>query len=571
MHPQAGDRSDGDSQLRSIGDGDSDAPPIDPPRSLLVVSNRQPYRHTYTPSQTDDVPDAPSQTGDDSQQHSERERAIEVEEPTGGLTAGLDPVMCDAGGTWIAWGDGDADREVTGDDDCVSVPPESGAYALRRLWLDDDAVEGYYAGFANRVLWPLCHDQPDLLSHRPDDLEWYRRVNRTFADAVAEHATSRSTIWLQDYHLGFAPSMIREAVSEKTTIAHFWHVPWPERAVFERCPAGEALLRGLLGNDLLGFHVRRFGERFLECAERFLPEASVETVGTDVGTPTVGTVRAGNSRTDVVATPLGIDAAEYDAAARELDGNRWNGFARSYEVPDGTKIGVGVDRLDYSKGIPHRLDAVERFFERYPEWRGSFTFVQKATPSRTSIPAYERLGERVRTRVERINERFGTDESAGDERGWRPIVYTEDVLPRSDICALYRRADVGLVTSTCDGMNLVAQEYVASCVDGNGALLLSTEAGASELLGDAAYSVDPTDTDGVARTLERALSAPASVTRNRLRTLRNRVRDHDMRSWMATQFDLMKDVRNRRRQRVRRERVIPALSNDGAPPGGSNP
>ncbi|MFC6718301.1 trehalose-6-phosphate synthase [Natrialbaceae archaeon GCM10025810] len=506
------------------------------PDSLIVVSNRQPYRHEYDSGggSTDSSGDG-SGTTPASGSSGERsaasgsaesvalfEEAVEeftVDEPTGGLTAGLDPVMRRASGTWVAWGDGDADRAVTDDRGCVAVPPGEEAYTLRRVWLSDEDVDSYYYGFSNRVLWPLCHGFTDLVEIRPNDFERYYDVNRQFADAVADHATADSVVWLQDYHLGFASALIRDRVPG-ATIAQFWHVPWPTPETFAHFPRGRDLLEGLLGNDLLGFHTKRYADAFLRSVDRFVPDAAVDW--------NRGVVRYDGRETAVNFEPMGVDAAAFDRRARETDGE-WEEFREAHDVPRGCVIGLGVDRLDYTKGIPERLAAVERFFERNPGWREEFTFVQKATPSRTEIPTYERYGELVRSEVARINARFATD-------GWRPIVYTEDVLPQSQLGALYRRADVMIVSPLLDGMNLVAQEYVASSVDGDGALLLSDRAGAHETLGSHAYSIDPPSTDQVAAALERALSTPLAERRRRMNVLRQRVFADDLDAWMETQF-----------------------------------
>ncbi|WP_254768753.1 alpha,alpha-trehalose-phosphate synthase (UDP-forming) [Salinilacihabitans rarus] len=489
----------------------------DGPESLIVVSNRQPYRHEYADGET-------AGGGEDGEAD---EKRIVVDEPTGGLTAGLDPVLCETNGTWIAWGDGDADRDVVDEDDCVAVPPGDGEYTLRRIWLSESVVEGYYYGFSNRVLWPLCHGFPDLIEHRAGDLERYRRANGRFADAVAEHASPDDAVWLQDYHLGFAPAMIRESVPASTTVAQFWHIPWPSPTTFRGCPAAVELLRGLLGNDLLGFHVDRYVEAFLDCVDRFLPEANVD--------PGRGTVRYRDHETRVVSTPMGVDAAAHDRQSRAVDPSRWEAIRERYDVPADTAVGLGVDRLDYTKGIPERLAAIERLFERYPDWRGRFTFLQKATPSRTDVPAYRRLGEHVRAEVDRINDRFATDD-------WRPIVYTEDHLPREELCALYRRADVMVVSPLCDGMNLVAQEFAAASVDGDGALVLSERVGASDTLGEFAYTVDPTAIDPFAETVADALAASEPERRRRMRGLRERVFEFDLGWWMDRQFDHIRRI-----------------------------
>ncbi|ELY84807.1 alpha,alpha-trehalose-phosphate synthase (UDP-forming) [Natrialba taiwanensis] len=493
------------------------------PDSLTVVSNRQPYRHEYdTEAETNGnaETEADTETGSDT-------AAISVDEPTGGLTAGLDPVLQETSGTWIAWGDGDADFDVTDARDCVGVPPEEECYTLRRIDLSDDAVDAYYRGFSNRVLWPLCHGFAELVEERADDFEWYRTVNATFADAVAEHASSDSVVWLQDYHFALAPRMIRESIPSSATVAQFWHIPWPSPATFEYCPEGEQVLEGLLGNDLLGFHVGRYADAFLDCVRRYLPDAVVDRERR--------TIRYAGHTTRAVATPMGVDADSYDQHARTADADQLHALFERYDIPQNVTLGLGVDRLDYTKGIPERLTALERFFEANPSWRGEFTFVQKATPSRTEIPAYARHGDLVRSEVDRINRRFGTDD-------WQPIVYTEDILPAADLCALYRHADLLIVSSLCDGMNLVAQEYVAASVDGDGTLLLSDRTGAHERLGENAISINPTAVDEFADRIEDALTLSPQDRTRRMNALRTTIFENDIDAWMETQFEWLSRV-----------------------------
>ncbi len=487
-------RSSPPEQLRADG-----GTPSPVPADLIVVSNRQPYRH-----ERDD------------------DGTVVVRKPTGGLTAGLDPVMRTTGGTWVAWGDGDADREVTDDDGRVAVPPNTAdQYTLHRVWLSEAAVEGHYTGYSNRVLWPLCHDLPEHLECRDGDREWYRRVNRAFADATLEHVDAHSVVWLQDYHLGLAPAMIRDDAPTGATLAQFWHIPWPTPETFGTCPNARELLDGLLGNDVLGFHTAEDVTDFLACVNTFLEGATV-----DHGTRSAS-YRGRETR--VVATPMGVDAAAHAAEAEAGDGDCWRRLCDRYELPGDTPIVLGVDRLDYTKGIPERLAALERLFEIVPEWRESVTLLQKATPSRREIPAYAAFGERVRGHVDRINDRFGTAD-------WTPVVYTEDFLTESDLATCYRHADVLVVSSLADGMNLVAQEYVAASIDGEGALVLSEAAGAAEGLGYPAYTVDPTDTDALASAIIDALEAPQGERRSRMAALRERVFERDLEWWMTEQF-----------------------------------
>ncbi|WP_247728437.1 alpha,alpha-trehalose-phosphate synthase (UDP-forming) [Halovivax limisalsi] len=510
--------------------------------SVVLVSNREPYRHRY-----------------------DEQGTVTVDRPTGGLTSALDPVLQRVGGTWIAWGDGDADEDVVDEADCVSVPPSDPAYTLRRLWLDEDTVDGYYEGFANRVLWPLCHGFPEHVESRPGDYRDYRDVNRRFATCATDHAEANSLVWLQDYHLALAPAYIEETAPPGTTVGLFWHVPWPKPDEFGACPGAVELLDGLLGTDLLGFHVASFVENFFECVERFEPDASVDR--------DAGVVTLDGDRTRVLATPLGIDADDHARTARSLDsagrrtveyeeldrtpsdqvtvpnsitersddGADRERLSAHLAIPECDALCLGVDRLDYSKGILARVEAIERLLEREPGWRDSLVFVQSASPSRTNIPAYSEYGDAVRSAVDRVNDRFASGT-------WRPIVYTEDYLPRSALIELYRRADALVVSSKRDGMNLVAKEYVAASVDDSGALCLSEFAGATEQLGDLAYTIDPTDIDGMAATIDAALRADPDERRHRMRRMRRRVHDRSVDWWMASQFEALRDAHDRTRR-----------------------
>ncbi|MFB6164851.1 MAG: trehalose-6-phosphate synthase [Haloarculaceae archaeon] len=360
---------------------------------LIVVSNRQPYRHEAT--------------GD----------GVAVDRPTGGLTAGLDPAMQQLGGTWIAWGDGDADERVVDEADCVEVPPDDPSYTLRRVWLSEDAVDDYYYGFSNRVLWPLSHSLLSHVSYEDDFWQTYRDVNRTFASAVADQVGDRPVVWFQDYHLALAPSMVRDALPDGARVQQFWHIPWPAWDIFRNCPHATDLLTGLLGNDLLGFHVPRFCRHFLRCVEAGLDDAVVDWDD--------NRVHYRGRTTHVEAVPMGIPTDEIEDLATSGEARAFPvTFRREHDVDADTRLAVGVDRLDYTKGIPQRLDALERLWATEPRWRGELTYVQNASVSRSKIDAYQRIQERVTDRVAEINDRFGTED-------WQPIVFTTETLSRA--------------------------------------------------------------------------------------------------------------------------------------------
>ncbi|GAA0453224.1 trehalose-6-phosphate synthase [Halococcus dombrowskii] len=475
---------------------------------LIVVSNRQPYTHSYD--------------------HGDGGRSITVNRPAGGLTAGLDPVMQETDGTWIAWGDGEADADVTDDNGTVRMPPESEAYTLKRLWLTDEEVEGYYYGYSNRVLWPLCHGGTMKTDYVERYWQRYQQVNETFADAVVETAGADSLIWFQDYHFTLAPRWVRDSLPDSAFLTHFWHITWPGWDTFRACPQHEQLLEGLLGNDLLGFHVERYCRNFLDCVDEALDDAFIDPEG--------GRVNYEGHTTVVKAFPMGIDADSIREHAEAADDDFWREFQSSHGIDAETSVIVGVDRLDYTKGIVERLDALERLLETRPEYRGEVCYVQKANESRSLIPDYQDLQTEVQESIDRINERFGTDD-------WQPVIYINEFIPQRELCGLYRYADVMLVSAVRDGMNLVSKEYVAAQVDDDGVLVLSDQAGAHEELGDRALTINPYDTDAFADTIERALTMDGEERAERMVALRERVESNDLYAWMEGIFDTIDELR----------------------------
>jgi alpha,alpha-trehalose-phosphate synthase [UDP-forming]/trehalose-phosphatase len=460
-------------------------------RPLVVVSNREPYVHRRTV------------------------RGLALERPAGGLVAALDPVLRQVGGAWVAWGSGDGDFEVTDAQGRVAVPPEAPGYTLHRVRLSRTEVERFYHGYANQALWPLSHMATDKARFARRFWRAYRAVNERFADATLRAADADAVVWVHDYHLALLPRLLRERRPD-AFLMHFWHIPWPSWDVLRICPQRGDLLDGLLGSDLVGFHLPRHVENFLDCAGRELG-AAVD--------PAAGTVTYRGRQTLVAALPISIDAAAWQALATSRACRRWMAHLRRRFRLTGRQVVVGVDRLDYTKGLPERLRALELFFRRHPTFQGRVVFVQKAAPSRTRIRAYRELQERVEAEVERINRQYGTVD-------WQPIVYIPRPLPAAGMAALYRLADVCLVTSLLDGMNLVAKEFVMCQEDLRGVLLLSELAGAIE---QAPWSVpiNPYDPEGVADALAGALTMPPTDRARRMEQLRAQVTRHDVYHWMA--------------------------------------
>ena len=466
------------------------------PDSLVVVSNREPYSH---------------ERDDDGE--------IRVQSAAGGLTSALDPVMQSRGGTWVAWGSGDADMAVA-DEGIVGVPPSAPSYELKRIPLSEDAVRGYYYGYANQVLWPLCHEDTGRMWAEPAYWEQYRAVNEQFAEAIDTVADAGQPVWFQDYHLALAPRLVRERRPD-ATLLQFWHIPWPAPSVFRHCPHSDSLLDGLLACDVVGFHTAGYAQQFLHCVDSAFPAATVDRDS--------GTVTRDGDRTHAVANPLGIDVGGIRDRARAADvasvRDTILGGSRS---DTSIRLALGVERLDYSKGIPERIEALAHLWDRRPDLQGTFTYVQKASRTREGIAAYRRYRADVVDAVERVNDRFGTDD-------WQPIVYTEAKLDNETLAGLYRAAEVAVVTPHRDGMNLVAHEYPAACVDGDGALVLSELAGAATHL-DGALTVNPHDIAAIADAVEAALELDGAETRDRLSRLQHGVEALNSSQWVARQF-----------------------------------
>ncbi|HET6362061.1 MAG TPA: trehalose-6-phosphate synthase [Gemmatimonadota bacterium] len=469
-----------------------------PDGRLIVVSNRQPYVHQR------------GEAGD-----------IVIESPAGGLSLALDPVLQAVGGLWVAWGHGDADRLVVDERDHLRVPPDEPAYSLRRLWLTDAEIEDYYLGFSNQGLWPLCHN---ILQHvRFRDRYWaeYRRVNLRFARAVADELGEDSgLVWFHDYHLALAPRRFR-MLRREAVAAHFWHIPWPAWETFRVCPWKLAILEGLLGNDLLGFHLDSFANNFLDACEREL--------GAFVDRKKQRVVHRGHV-THVADFPISIDVRQFESLAESAATRGIVAKIRDDLGLHGKRVGIGVDRLDYTKGIVERIEALRLLFQRYPELVEAFTFIQIAVPSRSEIPAYQTLEDELDGKIEALNQALATD-------SWKPVITIKDSLPQSELAAYYRLADMLVVSSIQDGMNLVVKEYVACQGEAQpGAVCLSEFAGASEELAHT-LPVNPFYTQGFAEDLKRALDMPLEERRARMAAMKTELAGSTIFDWMARFLD----------------------------------
>jgi alpha,alpha-trehalose-phosphate synthase [UDP-forming] len=472
---------------------------------LFVVSNREPYIH--------------QRNG----------KSLEVVVPPSGLVTALEPVLDACDGTWIAHGSGDADTEVVDTQDRLRVPPDDPRYTLRRVWLSKEEEEGYYYGFANEGLWPLCHIAHTRPIFRAQDWQHYQEVNRKFTAAVLEEIedTPKPVVLVQDYHFALLPRLIKEKRPD-ARVAIFWHIPWPNPEGFGICPWQRQLVDGLLGADLIGFHIQSHCNNFLQTVDRVV-ESRVDWEHFSV-------LRQ-NHRTIVRPFPISVDLAEDDSIESDSYGVNYlerSSLLHSLGV-EAAFVGVGVDRVDYTKGIPERFRAIERFLEKYPSYRNRFTFVQIGSPSRTHIKRYHDLLAEVEAEAERINWRFQSGK-------WRPIVFLKRHHSHEEIEGYYRAADLCLVTSLHDGMNLVAKEFLAARRDERGVLILSQFTGAARELRDALL-INPYDTDQTAEAIRVALEMEPEEKQIRVHHMRKIIREHNIYRWAGSLVTELCEVR----------------------------
>jgi trehalose 6-phosphate synthase len=459
-------------------------------RRVIIVSNREPVIHQWA--------------GDH----------IATQHPASGLVTALEPVVRVCSGVWVAHGSGSADRATVDSQDHFLVPVNGGSYALRRVWLTPDQEQGYYYGFANEALWPLCHRAHVQPVFRRSDWSFYRAVNQCFAEAVADEAAGQDPIVLvQDYHFALVPRLLRERCPH-ATIVSFWHIPWPNAERFGICPYQEEIVGGLLGSHIIGFQTSQHCRNFIDSVEQTV-EARIDREDTLV-------IHAGQT-TAVRSYPISIEWPNQAVASAPSIDMCCETTCQEFDLPSNARIVLSVDRMDYTKGIEERLLAFERALERWPRTSEPLVFLQVMAPSRTDIERYREFGDRVRALIGRINARFGDDSR-------RPIVLVNRHCPQSDIIRYYRAADACYVSSLHDGMNLVAKEFVAARDDEQGTLLLSQFAGASRELTDA-FVVNPYDVDGVADILIRALATPHAKQRERMRAMRAVIAAHNVYGW----------------------------------------
>jgi alpha,alpha-trehalose-phosphate synthase [UDP-forming] len=473
---------------------------------VVVVSNREPYMH--------------ERNG----------KTIDVVVPPSGIVTALEPVLNACDGTWIAHGSGNADADVVDSNDRLRVPPDDPRYTLRRVWLSKEEEQGYYYGFSNEGLWPLCHIAHTRPLFRAADWQAYQDVNRKFTNVVLEEIKNveKPVVLVQDYHFALLPRLIKEKRPD-ARVAIFWHIPWPNPEAFGICPWQRELVDGLLGADLIGFHVQSHCNNFLETVDRVV-ESRVDWERFSV-------LRQ-DHRTLVRPFPISVAFAS-DDAVEEAHNDGFNYLERSALLRssgvEATFMGIGVDRVDYTKGILERFLAIERFLEKYPSYQGKFTFVQIGAPSRTHIKRYHDLLAEVEAEADRINWRFQSGK-------WKPIVFLKRQHSHKEIEPFYRAADLCLVTSLHDGMNLVAKEFIAARRDERGALILSQFTGAARELRDALL-VNPYDIDQTADAIRTALEMEPADRQMRMHRMRELVREHNIYRWAGNLITELCEIR----------------------------
>lgn len=458
---------------------------------FIVVSNRQPYIHKFVKGK------------------------IECLKGPGGVITALDPVMQELKGLWVCCGCGDADREVT-EDSKVKVPPSNASYILKYVWLSKEENLGYYFGYSNQALWPLSHYAFIRPQFRKEDWLVYKEVNKKFAQNIYQEVKDRNAVvFVQDYHLVLVSKFLKELIPDIITLL-FWHIPWPTYDIFRILPQKQEFLEGMLSYDLLGFHIRYFCNNFLGAISNEL-EAKINRENSSV------TFR--EHVTLVRAYPISVDFEGIDQRARsETVENCIERLKEEFDLHR-YKIIVGLDRIDYTKGIKERITAIDKLFELYPDWKGKIVFIQMGELSRIHIPQYKQLNDEINYMVEDVNFRHSYD-------FWKPIIFVRRHLSFDELLAFYRMADVCLVTSLHDGMNLVAKEFVSSRCDEKGMLILSKFTGAARELKDALL-VNPYSAEEVASAIISAFTMEEEERKQRMMRLRQVVHRNNIWKWIG--------------------------------------
>ncbi|MBX4210424.1 trehalose-6-phosphate synthase [Candidatus Parcubacteria bacterium] len=471
--------------------------------SLVVVSNAEPYVHVYSTE------------------------GIKVARGTGGVITAIEPIVKISGGLWVAHGRGSADFDVLDKSGKIHLPLRSPRYDLKRVYIEKKDLRGWYYGFANETLWPLCHNVFERPNFVESDWNAYVKVNRLFSDAIlSEIKNKKCVIWIQDYHFALLPAMIRESAPD-ALIAHFWHIPWPTESTFQICPWKKEIIEGLLGADLIGFQRASYTRNFLSSVGKTL-EAKI-----DLDT---STVTYNNKISYIRHVPISIDYAAVRESSRKSK-NFGKRFVRHYVPGTYEFLSLGVERLDYTKGVLERLNSIDRFLEKYPEYQGRFVHVNILVPSRTLIWRYEKLSREIDVLVQNINFKYRTS-------SWQPLYILNYTLDTRQLYNFYKSANLLTVTSLADGMNLVAKEYVVAGPD-DGSLILSEQTGAADELHDA-ITVNPYDIERLADSIKFALEMPTEEKKERIRKMREAIAEQNVYWWAGK---LLTDLANLTRKK----------------------
>ena len=458
---------------------------------FIIASNREPYMHEY------------------------KGKEIKCTKTISGLTIALDPVMQATKGVWIAWASGSADRDTVDENNCVNVPPNNPSYTLKRLWLSKQEEESYYYGYSNQALWPLSHIAYEKPVFLKEDWQIYKKVNQRFAQAILDEIrNNRTFIWLQDYHLTLAAKYIKEK-NPNTTVALSWHIPWPNSEVFRICPQKKEILAGLLSCDLLGFHIRYHCTNFMNTVD-FQLEANTNYEENSI-------IYRGH-KTLIRPFPISVNfegiSTEANSQEVKLAKDKLpEQISSPYEI-----LALSVDRIDYTKGILERLRAIDKFLEKYPEYQKKFVFYQIGALSRIHIKSYKDLINKVQQLADEINWKYKSG-------NWFPIILNNREIDYGQHLALYRSADLCIVSSLHDGMNLVAKEFIAANVDLKGVLILSQFTGSARELSKGAILINPYDFDSTADAIKKAVQMPKEERIERMQKMRNIISEKNIYRW----------------------------------------